>query len=309
LAQGSGWFISTTSYNVLPPPSAGFGMARFSALVSSLVLAQVAVAVLPPAATSDRISILQQPSQPALPDEEVLQGLNLEQKGPGLNLAQSEQEFEDNARVMIRLESGKYEGTWVPAWVHEMTFPGFYDAVVELGPADRYFTIIRGVRSPLLKRAESKIGHNQDIQFYVSHETQAKQVVDDLEKDAHKRTVNSLLAKGLSKMQVAAKLETLEAMALQKKVHAIRAKGCPLGYKAVVGDVKGANRYPSNGMINKQDGIDLCAKECKLRNRCQSFQWSPSSKVCHVNKIAQPEIPAQLQDYMFCTRVINPPAQ
>lgn len=282
-------------------------MARFSALVSSLFLAQVAVAVLPPAVTSDRISLLQQTSQPALDDEE---GLNLERKEPGDKLeAQSEQEFEDNARVMIQLESGKYEGTWVPAWVHEMTYPGFYDVDVELGPVDRYFTIIRGVRSSLLRRPESKIRHNQDIQFYVSREAQAKQVVDDLEKDAHKRAVSSLLAQGLSKMQVAAKLDTLETMALQKKVQAIRAKGCPRGYKAAVGDVKGVNRYTSNGMVNKQDGIDQCAKECELRVGCQSFQWSPGSKVCKVNKIAQPEIPAQLKDYMFCTRVINPSAQ
>uniref|UniRef100_A0A7S1QH44 Apple domain-containing protein n=1 Tax=Alexandrium catenella TaxID=2925 RepID=A0A7S1QH44_ALECA len=208
--------------------------------------------------------------------------------------------LEAGSRVEIKIENGKMAGKWVPASVDRERSPGFYDVRVELGPSNCYFSIIPGLRSQFLRRPTDSAKYEKELRFYSEAQTEAKQAVDGLEFDAQKRVRERLLAKGMSKQAVKAKMEEMEkSMQRKKAAHA----SCPPGYAAAVGDVRGGNQFSHNATeLNKQDAIALCAEDCSKRDACKSFEWSPGSKVCNLNRVPEPDRAAPFLDYIFCKR-------
>mmetsp|Transcript_92763 Transcript_92763/g.262344 ORF Transcript_92763/g.262344 Transcript_92763/m.262344 type:complete len:370 (-) Transcript_92763:86-1195(-) len=76
--------------------------------------------------------------------------------------------------------------------------------------------------------------------------------------------------------------------------------GCPAGYAAAAGDVAGWDQF-GREMSNLQDSISLCADDCNSRADCRSFEWSPRTKICSLNRGSSPDLPS-FEDYTLCVR-------
>uniref|UniRef100_A0A7S1QHF5 Apple domain-containing protein n=1 Tax=Alexandrium catenella TaxID=2925 RepID=A0A7S1QHF5_ALECA len=269
-------------------------MAHSSALALVLAVAQVAFV---PGEALDQAFMLQQTAQ--------MCSRFLEAPAAALEAAlrpesQSALKLEVGSRVEIMIENGRMAGKWVPASIDRERSPGFYDVRVEIGPSSCYLSVLPGLRSQLLRRPASSAGYDKVLRFYSESQVEAKQAVDGLEFDAQKRVRERLLAKGMSKQAVKAKMEEMEkSMQRKKAAHA----SCPPGYAAAVGDVRGGNQFSHNATeLNKQDAIALCAEDCSKRDACKSFEWSPGSKVCNLNRVPEPDRAAPFLDYIFCKR-------
>ena len=71
---------------------------------------------------------------------------------------------------------------------------------------------------------------------------------------------------------------------------------CPTGYVFIPGDV------PGRGLKSQiVRGLKECQALCDDDNRCLSFEWSPSTRRCNVNKESKPTDDA-FRDYIFCRK-------
>jgi len=77
---------------------------------------------------------------------------------------------------------------------------------------------------------------------------------------------------------------------------------CPSGFKEVAGDIGGWDQY-GREMSNLKDTALLCGEDCTGRSDCLSFEWSPRTKVCSLNKAAEPTM-GHFEDYTFCQRLL-----
>jgi len=81
---------------------------------------------------------------------------------------------------------------------------------------------------------------------------------------------------------------------------------CPLGYAFLPGDVPGGDFF-GRGFSNEVDTIANCAADCTGRHACLSFEYSPASKNCYLNKVGQPSA-ANVGSFILCTKTTNTPA-
>ena len=69
---------------------------------------------------------------------------------------------------------------------------------------------------------------------------------------------------------------------------------------AALGDVP---EWGNVGVKSKQDisTSDDCGKLCDDTQECCSYEWSPTSKICNLNRECEPNAP-KYQDYGFCQK-------
>jgi len=79
-----------------------------------------------------------------------------------------------------------------------------------------------------------------------------------------------------------------------------RTEACPEGYVFVPGDVPGGDFF-GRGFIHEIDSITSCSVDCDSKEACLSFEYSPTSRNCYLNKVAQPTA-ATIGDTVFCQR-------
>mmetsp|Transcript_1014 Transcript_1014/g.3141 ORF Transcript_1014/g.3141 Transcript_1014/m.3141 type:complete len:236 (+) Transcript_1014:59-766(+) len=104
-------------------------------------------------------------------------------------------------------------------------------------------------------------------------------------------------------------VKTSIAEAPVRSRHRHGSKVCPEGYKALVGDVGGWDQF-GREMSNLKDTMSQCAEDCSDRLACGSFEYSTRTKICSLNKEAEPTM-ARFEDYTFCQKVAvaaTPPA-
>jgi len=75
---------------------------------------------------------------------------------------------------------------------------------------------------------------------------------------------------------------------------------CRTGYVAASGDVPQFGNIGANS-INNILTSDACGKLCDQTSGCCSYEWSPTSKICNLNRECQPSAP-KYQDYGFCKK-------
>jgi len=83
-----------------------------------------------------------------------------------------------------------------------------------------------------------------------------------------------------------------------------RTEACPMGYLFAPGDVPGGDFF-GRGFDNVMDSISSCAADCNGRDLCLSFEYSPTSKNCYLNKEGKPSA-SLLGDTVFCTKKVAP---
>jgi len=83
-------------------------------------------------------------------------------------------------------------------------------------------------------------------------------------------------------------------------------EGCPAGWVFIPGDIPGGDQF--NQRNNHKDSIDLCAAECSKRKLCASLEWSPSKKMCNLNKdpVAK-AVGTKFKDFILCQRAPDSP--
>jgi len=79
-----------------------------------------------------------------------------------------------------------------------------------------------------------------------------------------------------------------------------RAQACPVGYAFARGDVPGGDHF-GRGFNNVMESITHCAGDCNGRPDCLSFEYSPTSRNCYLNKEGVPTA-VLLGDTVFCTK-------
>lgn len=253
-------------------------MVSCSWLLLALSAAHVCLAVWP---VGDTISLLQHMSKPA----------------------SSMQIF--NATDKVEIPVTKLKEThvrWVPATIVKQRFQGFYDVSVQLGPEGRYKTEIQGMPADLPRRPPKATSWAAGRDYYASNPKDAKEVIQTLELESQKKLVASLYAKGLSQKQVQDKMASITKAKKAKEERLAREKGCPAGYQAVDGDGKGADQFGRN-FTNIQDTIEMCKEDCEKRNGCLSFEWSPGTAVCNLNKASEPFHRPHFMDFIYCQRL------
>lgn len=99
-----------------------------------------------------------------------------------------------------------------------------------------------------------------------------------------------------STMRPAVRHDTFPAVGLELR----RVEACPLGYSAAAGDVPGGDFF-GRSFDHKADTIDNCAVDCSGRAACLSFEYSPTSKHCYLNKASVPSA-AAIGDTLLCIK-------
>lgn len=201
-------------------------------------------------------------------------------------------------KIEVGIQRGEKAGTWVPGTVTAKGYAGYYDVNVHFGPLA---LDIKSVGSDVLRRTEKPADWERDVTFYKDSPKLAEQVLRDLEIDGERRMRQRLLAKGLNATEVQAKMAVLKSSKKHQQEQQMRKVGCPAGYKAIDGDAKGGDQF-SRG-TERQDTIELCAEDCNFRKECKSFEWSPTTRICNLNKVPEPQKFPHFYDYMFCHRV------
>jgi len=79
-----------------------------------------------------------------------------------------------------------------------------------------------------------------------------------------------------------------------------RTQACPIGYAFARGDVPGGDHF-GRGFNNVMESITHCAGDCNGRPACLSFEYSPTSRNCYLNKEGVPTA-VLLGDTVFCTK-------
>ena len=77
---------------------------------------------------------------------------------------------------------------------------------------------------------------------------------------------------------------------------------CPRGYTLKEGDIPGWGQLGSNPTI--ESTILGCSNRCNDESSCCSFEYSPTTKKCNLNRECQPTV-SVYQDYAFCTKSGN----
>jgi hypothetical protein len=77
------------------------------------------------------------------------------------------------------------------------------------------------------------------------------------------------------------------------------ADDCPQGYLSREGDVPGYGTE-IKGKQNT-DVVTDCSSKCDIDPNCCSFEWSPTTKLCNLNRTCEPT-QAKYKDYYFCTK-------
>jgi hypothetical protein len=81
------------------------------------------------------------------------------------------------------------------------------------------------------------------------------------------------------------------------------ADDCPQGYLSREGDVPGYGTE-IKGKQNANVVTD-CSSKCDIDPNCCSFEWSPTEKLCNLNRTCEPT-EAKYKDYYFCTKARCP---
>ncbi len=73
---------------------------------------------------------------------------------------------------------------------------------------------------------------------------------------------------------------------------------CPNGFTLMEGDIPGWGQVGSS----REFTIKRCANRCNDESSCCSFEYSPTKKICNLNRDCEPTESAY-QDFAFCTKV------
>lgn len=71
---------------------------------------------------------------------------------------------------------------------------------------------------------------------------------------------------------------------------------CPRDYTFDDGNVPGPDQF---GLFLIKESITQCGEYCDNTEKCQSFEWSATTKICKLNKDANPKA-ARIADFLFC---------
>jgi len=197
-------------------------------------------------------------------------------------------------KVLMQIESGKRNGTYVPCMLVAKKKNNRFHVRVMAGSAA---TDLLEIDPSLLKKAPADDTAIEPlIKTFDGDEEAAKMLQHEsvvrLRQEWRQRGMNNT---GMEKMW-----QRLQDQ-LKKEIEMdARQKGCPSGFRILNETrVSGADKI-SRG-LNMKDTVDLCATECSQDAKCMSFLWSPNGKNCMLTKATEPKA-GLTKDMMFCRR-------
>ena len=79
-------------------------------------------------------------------------------------------------------------------------------------------------------------------------------------------------------------------------------------YELTTGDIKGWGASEAGGSTGNVASARDCAKLCSENDKCLSYEYSRTSKICNRNTEADPTIKNNYRDYLFCSNKTAPAA-
>ena len=73
-------------------------------------------------------------------------------------------------------------------------------------------------------------------------------------------------------------------------------------YELTTGDIGGWGACRAGGSTRNVASAQDCAKSCSENDKCLSYEYSPTSKICNRNDLADPTGKNNYLDYLFCSR-------